>query len=386
MNAISLQLRPLFKDTAQNRYRMVGLAMLIVAGGLLFARILASLFSMALSSELDPVTHSTWVSVFFTLIAQIGICFAAVFLTFKLGLKQKNKRVLEFSNVKKTRWFNLALMIPLGILGIFVTIGVSSVWSILLYALGYNSRGGGAGLPAEFSIGIFILQLFLIAVLPAVCEEFAMRGGLFSVFKDSFKGPKFYVFMGLAFGLFHQNITQFLYTALFGVALAFVVVKTKSIWPAIILHFINNAISVYLSHAAYYNWAFMGNFFSFLADGLRYDFAMVLLVYGAICAAFGGILVLLHYLNSTKRLEKKKQVILDSGFDHTNNRVVLVGEFDESKVKELGLEKEVLGVDSIKESSEPKYKPTLADNAFYIGAIVTTGLFTLFSFIWGVIV
>ena len=92
-----------------------------------------------------------------------------------------------------------------------------------------------------------------------------------------------------------------------------------------------------------------------------------------------GLVVLLTYLNSNKRLEKKKEVIMDSGFDHTHNRVVLLGAEDKEKVRELGLDNEVYGY----KLKEDLFRPTLKDNAFFIGAIVVTLLTTVFSFVFG---
>jgi len=383
-NAPSTLLSTPSPHTPQARYRAVGFAMFILIAGLLFARILVSLISFGLAQVLTEQTHRIIIDTIFSVIAQIGVCFLAVFLVYRLKLKFPVRTILNFSNFKKTRWFNLVLAIPIGIAGIFVTIGVSALWMMFLRLLGYNRPSGGTdGMPAEFSVGLFILQIFLVAILPAICEEFAMRGGLFTVIKGSYKGGFFYVLMALAFGLFHQNITQFLYTAVFGGVMAFIVVKTKSVYPVMIVHFINNAFSVYLSHAAVHNWRFMGNLFPMISEGLITDTALVIGIYIAIVVALAGLLFLLHFLNSSRVLLKKKSVILDSGFDHTNNRVVLVGEFDEQKVIELELEKEVYGRETTKAPKAVLFKPTIADNAFFIGAIVVAGVFTLFSFVFG---
>jgi len=388
-NHPSLDIRIATDNSHKARYRAVGFAMFVLVAGLLFARILVSLFSMAIANAVTSQTHRIIIDTLFSVLAQIGVCFFAVYIIYKIKLKYSAKQIFAYSNFNKTRWYNLALAVPIAIAGVFVTIGVSALSSMFLALLGYNrpSGGSGDGLPVEFSAGLFILQLFLVAVLPAICEEFAMRGGLFNALKGSYKGGFFYVAMALAFGLFHQNITQFFYTALFGAVMAFVVVKTKSIYPVMIIHFINNAFSVYLSHAARYNWRFFGNLFTTIANGLVTDTFLVIAIYIAIVASLGGLLFLLHYLNSAKNLKAKKDVILSSGFDHTNNRIVIVGELDNQKIKDLELEKEVYGTDSFKTKKDlvPLYKPTLADNMYFIGAIVIAGSFTLFSFIWGLL-
>ena len=62
--------------------------------------------------------------------------------------------------------------------------------------------------------------------------------------------------------------------------------------------------------------------------------------------------------------------------------MVLVGEEDKEKVRELGLDKEVYG----EKLKEDLYKPTMRDNAFFFGAVAVSVLTTLFSFIFGYII
>ena len=288
------------------------------------------------------------------------------------------REVFAFSNFQKTKWFNYALVVPIGIAGIFVTMGVSSAWMVIITLLGFNRPSVGSTLPDTFSPSLFLLQIFLVAVLPSICEEFAMRGGLFTVLRKSYRGGIFYILMAAAFGLFHQNITQLAYTALFGALMAFVVVKTKSVYPAMIIHFVNNGLSVYFTFASRYGWVGEG-IFNLINAGIVYNPFLVMGSFVLISAALSGLLVLLHYVNANKNLRKKKDVILSSGFDHTHNRVVLVGDADRNTARELEMEKEVFGG----KEKEELYKPTLSDNAFFIGAMVTAGVFTVFSFVWG---
>lgn len=71
------------------------------------------------------------------------------------------------------------------------------------------------------------------------------------------------IISALLFGLMHANIRQTLYTFVGGIVLAILAIKTRSILPAMIIHFTNNAVAVYLEHA-YYNGWIGGNLESFL--------------------------------------------------------------------------------------------------------------------------
>jgi len=362
----------------QKRYRVVGLVMFVVASSLLLLRFLASLIPSNLGRN-----------IFFSVTVQIGVLVIAVALIYFFILKLKPKEILAFSNFNKTKWYNYLLGIAIGIIGYFVVIGVSFVWMNFIMLLGFSRGAGIGGAVAQapaFSAGRFVLDIFLIAVLPAICEEFAMRGGFLTTMRGSFKGGFFYFVMAIAFGLFHQNITQFFFTALFGAVMAFVVVKTKSIYPAMLIHFFNNGLSVYFSYARTFGWwgsnlqeIIFGQMFSFRGIMQTFLFFFISLL------LLAALIVLVYYLNSAKMLNRKKKVMQNAGYDLTNKRMIIVGEATEEKVaelQELDLDKEVFGEKVEKEL----FKPKIIDNAWYIGAMVITGLFTVFTFIFGMLV
>ncbi|PID27850.1 MAG: hypothetical protein CSB55_07315 [Candidatus Cloacimonadota bacterium] len=88
--------------------------------------------------------------------------------------------------------------------------------------------------------------LFLIAVLPGICEEFLFRGYFLNVFrKRGFWGS--IVISALLFGILHLDIYRMIPVTLLGVWMGYVTLKTKSIFPAMTAHFANNALAVLLS-------------------------------------------------------------------------------------------------------------------------------------------
>lgn len=92
---------------------------------------------------------------------------------------------------------------------------------------------------------------FLIAVCPAICEEMAFRGGLLHAVQqptDRLRPTlRTCMLVGFVFGLFHFSVQRILPTAVIGCLLTYVALVTNSIWPCMALHFINNALAVYLS-------------------------------------------------------------------------------------------------------------------------------------------
>lgn len=89
----------------------------------------------------------------------------------------------------------------------------------------------------------FIVIVFVIAVTPAICEEFLFRGFVLSNFLKSGKVSFAIVFSGLLFALFHFHPFNLIPLAVLGIFLSFIVYHSGSIYTAIICHFINNFIS-----------------------------------------------------------------------------------------------------------------------------------------------
>jgi membrane protease YdiL (CAAX protease family) len=81
-----------------------------------------------------------------------------------------------------------------------------------------------------------------IAVIPPLIEEFAMRGVLLSSMKRY--GTTFAIFASaFIFGLFHGNLVQIPFAFICGLFFAYITLATKSIWPAVIVHALNNGLS-----------------------------------------------------------------------------------------------------------------------------------------------
>ncbi|MCL2405868.1 MAG: CPBP family intramembrane metalloprotease [Defluviitaleaceae bacterium] len=97
----------------------------------------------------------------------------------------------------------------------------------------------------------FWLQLIAIAVTPAICEELVFRGYIQSKY-NSHTIKKAALINGLFFAMMHLNLQQFAYTFVLGVVFAYMVHYTRSIWAAILPHFILNGTQAVLGR-----WAFV---------------------------------------------------------------------------------------------------------------------------------
>lgn len=88
-----------------------------------------------------------------------------------------------------------------------------------------------------------LIQFMAIAIIPPIFEEFSLRCCAMGALRKYGKG--FAVFISsIVFGLMHMNVIQFVFAFLVGMVLGFITIKTDNIIPAIIVHALNNGISV----------------------------------------------------------------------------------------------------------------------------------------------
>lgn len=89
------------------------------------------------------------------------------------------------------------------------------------------------------------LGVLSIAVVPAIIEETIIRGIVMQPLRKY--GDAFAIFASAGvFACMHGNLVQIPYTIVGGLLLGFLMVLTGSLWPCIVLHFINNLYSVIL--------------------------------------------------------------------------------------------------------------------------------------------
>jgi membrane protease YdiL (CAAX protease family) len=91
------------------------------------------------------------------------------------------------------------------------------------------------------------LGILFIAVLGPVLEELLFRGAITTVLLKKYSPTKAIILSALVFGLFHINPAQVVTATLIGLLLGWVYYKTASLIPCILIHILNNSLSVYLN-------------------------------------------------------------------------------------------------------------------------------------------
>jgi sodium transport system permease protein len=95
--------------------------------------------------------------------------------------------------------------------------------------------------------------LLAFALIPAVCEELAFRGFILSGLERQHRTRSAILLSALLFGFLHVLLSLFqqLFNAtLLGIVLGLLAVRSRSILPGIVFHFINNALAVALGYLA----------------------------------------------------------------------------------------------------------------------------------------
>jgi sodium transport system permease protein len=88
---------------------------------------------------------------------------------------------------------------------------------------------------------MFVLTLALVAITPAVCEEVLFRGAILRGFAATLPPLTSAVLTGVLFGLFHANLYQLVPATILGIVLSLIALRSGSILPSMLTHFINNA-------------------------------------------------------------------------------------------------------------------------------------------------
>jgi len=95
------------------------------------------------------------------------------------------------------------------------------------------------------SIGGLLFNIFMIALIPAIGEEFLFRGVLQRVLTDWFKNKHAAIWLtAILFSALHMQFYGFVPRALLGAMFGYLLIWSGNLWLPVIAHFINNAVAV----------------------------------------------------------------------------------------------------------------------------------------------
>lgn len=147
------------------------------------------------------------------------------------------------------RPFDFARSLGLVVAWFFLVKVISFVYTIIAQRIGLEpSEDVLRRVPEVFGEGTvgFLLAVIVVAVLAPFVEELLFRGFIYPVFRQRWGLTVALVANSLLFGLFHFNLFLFIPITIIGFALAYLYEITDSLGPPIMLHALNNFLSVVL--------------------------------------------------------------------------------------------------------------------------------------------
>ncbi len=300
---------------------------------------------------------TAWIFSIFSQIVLNVLVVTALYTLFNSRGELGDIREELYLNVSKQRFHPLAIAIVavLPFIMRYATIGVSYASQVIITAFGFTPVSSVGTLYTSGEV--LIMEIITTAVLPAFCEEYYNRGLLLAAAKDQPNNIYKVLFVGVMFGLFHQNIQQFAYTIFAGCVFALLTIKFRSIWPAVYCHFINNFLSVLYDYSSQ-----KGNAIGVLYDGY-YDFIGEHFLLG-IASWFGAFCLVVLLMMVLVRL--------------------IPTEEEPQQNKPFGVAIGSKATDMLKPASAVK-KPVVKEYGFLIATIVLMSLSTIFTFVWGVL-
>lgn len=208
--------------------------------------LITELIGMVLVGRLDAVTYEVVTSLLDS--AAYMAMFMLPILVFKLFSKNAVYYPLPARAVLPKR----AIRISLAAVGVVLP-------TTVINSLIVNYLVQMAGMQPDFSaleteingIHSIVLLFISLAIVPALCEEFLFRGVMLKNLMPYGKTTAVFV-SALLFALMHQNFYQFFYTFIAGLVLGYVFLLTGSIWCGVLIHFINNFVSVLTDAVSYF--------------------------------------------------------------------------------------------------------------------------------------
>ena len=335
------------------------------------------------------------------IIIQVGFLFSVSIFMFALLQKNKPKDVFVFYGFKKMSFKAILYSILIGIVVYILNVFVASFFNAILQALGYSfssSSSTGSGYP----FWLFIVNIVMSAILPAICEETAHRGMLLKTMSTA-GYKKAIIISALLFGLLHLNIEQFFYATIIGLYLGYISILCDTIYPAMIIHFMNNAIGILMSYASAHSVP-LNSLFVFIdfslannpITGLIFVVALIILL----CFALKALTKLLFKETAVKKINRLQVALITQlererylnevkdmldGREESEKTVIEFEDFDKMYKKQMIESGNSGEIDNaiLNDEKNPKFEKLI--KILLISCFVLTGALTLFTFIWGVI-
>lgn len=221
----------------------------VVAGGiiimtvLMYAVVFAIYAAMGAWGDAIPKTWTYIVDQLTDIIVYV-VGFGAGTAFILMVLRMPMKVAFPMRGVEPTTMI-CSVMIAMGAVRIGQMI-TNGLYYTMNYVTGYSPVAPDFTAPRGTAANV--LYFISIAILPAILEEAMFRGVILQSLRRYGDGFALIV-SSVLFGVMHGNLVQAPYTMVVGFIIGYFVLYTGSIWPGVLIHFVNNGSSVVMEWA-----------------------------------------------------------------------------------------------------------------------------------------
>ncbi|MBN1948660.1 MAG: CPBP family intramembrane metalloprotease [Candidatus Cloacimonetes bacterium] len=162
-----------------------------------------------------------------------------------LILRISRTDIVSTLRLKRTSPLNILMVLIMAFPALLVAVSISNIIN-LIYPISESYLEVMKNLMSTENRS-FLFTLGLVAVLPGICEEVMFRGYLINGFTRRGLWSAIIV-SGILFGIFHLDPFRFLPTAVLGVYLGYLTLRSNSLLPAVFAHFLNNGLAIVITN------------------------------------------------------------------------------------------------------------------------------------------
>lgn len=159
-------------------------------------------------------------------------------------LKIKKYSLRDNLRLNRTSFKNIILAILITIFTYPIAIFFNLLGIIFIETFG---RTVASPIPTVENLGQLVMQLIVVAVSPAICEELMFRGFLMRSYEGMGR-KRAIIYSAILFGIFHFNLQNLLGPIVLGLVFGAMVIKTDSILVSMVGHMTNNAIAIFIGY------------------------------------------------------------------------------------------------------------------------------------------
>ncbi len=336
-----------------------------------------------------------WAEYVFNIVVQVGLMLVGTIFLFSALTKKKPKSVVNFYGYKKISLKSMFISIAIGACVYVLNIFIASFFAIILQIFGYKYSPSVES--SSFPFHMLIVSVIFTAILPAVCEETAHRGMVLKGLSSAGK-MKALVISSILFGLMHMNIEQFFYATIIGFFVGYLAIVCDSIYPAMIIHFMNNFLNVYFSFSQA-NGLPLGKVHGAIISVIYNNFLL-----GGVMVVLLSFLLIMAVLALIKKLKKEnnkfalkrlqgevvKEIVHNDylhrveqvHFDLTGEKTQTAIEEEEMLDKKLGF---ICDIDEDLYADKNQGKLSILSKILLVSTFVLLSAVTIFTFVWGLL-